>query len=95
MHLENKTDENIFVFAGIFVPGRGTLPVELDADEHVRKSPLIAAYISCGELVLHENPGALSTVVETKVEDKVKDRVETKTETLTVLETVAEKPKAK
>jgi hypothetical protein len=54
MFLENTTDDNIFIAAGIFVPARSTLTVEMDMIAAVESSPLIADYVQSGALVLHK-----------------------------------------
>ena len=53
MYLENKTDENIYIAAGIFVPARGTLTVSVEMHDMVTTSPLIADYVKAGDLELH------------------------------------------
>lgn len=53
MYLENTTDENIFIATGIFVPARATLTVQPEMHSMVTTSPLIADYVTAGDLVLH------------------------------------------
>ena len=67
MYLENTTDENIFIAAGIFVPARGTLSVSLEMHDMVSTSPLVADYVKAGELVVHGAPVS-ETTAETVVE---------------------------
>lgn len=46
MLIENLTEDNIFVFAGIAVPANGALPVSIEMQHAVETSPLVAEYVA-------------------------------------------------
>ena len=50
MILVNHTSDNIFIFAGIFVPANGELPVAAESEHAVEASPLVQDYVKAGAL---------------------------------------------
>lgn len=77
MQIENTTPNHINIALGVAVLASSTSPVELDMQDFVRSSPLVADYVASGALIIHETPTAASVPSEnatpstTVVEDKV------------------------
>lgn len=58
MRILNKTNDNIQIAAGLYVPAQSDIPVMQESEQAVRTSPLVQDYVRAGSLEIIDAPVA-------------------------------------